>query len=271
MTTPVPVFLYHAVQEDPPDWIAPLTVTPRAFKEQLDRIADAGLTVLPLRRLVAAQLGGPPLPPRCAVLTFDDGFADFYWTVAPVLAARELPATLYVTTGAVHTPGRPPEGSLLPPAAMLNWRQITTLDALGIEIGGHSRTHPQLDTLSGHELGDEVVDCKWELEEALGHPVASFAYPHGYSSPAVRRRVRRAGWSSAVSVGSAFSSTADCPLRISRLMVRADTPPEQFRAWTEGAGAPVAPYPERLRTKGWRGYRRVRAALGRPVGGPPGT
>ncbi len=265
----VPVFLYHSVSDDPPSWIAPFTVTPRVFGEQLDRIADAGLTVVPLRRLVAALRGGPPLPPRSAVLTFDDGFADFYWTVTPVLTDRELPATLYITTGAVHPPGGTARGSLLPPAKMLNWRQIATLDACGIEIGGHTRTHPQLDTLSGRRLCDEVAGCKRDLEELLSHPVDAFAYPHGYSSPSARRKVQKAGWSSATSVGNAFSSARDDVLRISRLMVRADTPPDLFQAWTRGEGAPVAPFPERLRTRGWRAYRRLRAGVGRPVGGPP--
>jgi peptidoglycan/xylan/chitin deacetylase (PgdA/CDA1 family) len=266
---PVPVFLWHSVSSDPPSWIAPFTVTPRAFAEQLDRIADSGLTVVPLRRLVAALRGGPALPPRSAVLTFDDGFADFYWSVVPLLTARELPATLYVTTGAVHPPGSRAGGSLLPPAAMLNWRQLATLDACGIEVGGHSRTHPQLDTLPGRRLCEEVAGCKRDLEQVLAHPVTAFAYPHGYSSAAVRRKVHKAGWSSAAAVGPAFSSLADDPLRISRLIVRADTPPQLFQAWARGEGATVAPYREQLRTKGWRAYRRLRAGLGRPVGGPP--
>ncbi|GAA1235623.1 hypothetical protein GCM10009665_27260 [Kitasatospora nipponensis] len=267
--TAVPVLLYHSVSADPPSWIAPFTVSPQVFTEQLDRLADSGRTVVPLRRLVAAQRGGPPLPENCAVLTFDDGFADFYWTVAPLLSERGLPATLYLTTGAVHPPGEEPPGSLLPPAEMLNWRQITTLDAYGFELGGHTRTHPQLDTLARGRLCEEVSGCKDVMEEALGHPVTSFAYPHGYSSAAVRRKVRAAGWTSACAVANQFSSQADDPLRIARLMVRADTGATQFESWVQGRGAPVAPRPEQLRTKGWRLYRRTRAALGRPVGGPP--
>ncbi|WP_457027900.1 polysaccharide deacetylase family protein [Kitasatospora sp. P5_F3] len=267
--TVVPVFLYHSVSDDPPPWIAPFTVTPHVFAEQLDRIADAGRTVVPLHRLVAAIRGGPALPAGSAVLTFDDGFADFYWTVAQLLTERGLPATLYVTTGAVHPPGGEAAGSLLPPAPMLSWRQVVTLDACGVEIGAHTRTHPQLDTLPGRWLASEIVGCRQELEDLLGHPVTSFAYPHGYSSATVRRQVSEAGFSSATAVLNAFSSGNDDPLRIARLMVRADTPPEQFRSWTRGEGAPVAPLPERLRTKGWRFYRRARAAVGSPVGGPP--
>lgn len=267
--TPVCVFLYHSVSRDPPGWIAPVTVSPDDFEEQLDRIADSGRTVVPLSRLVSALHGGPRLPPRCAVLTFDEGFADFYWTVAPQLTARGLPATLYVTTGAVHTPGATRDGSLLPPAPMLTWRQIATLDACGVEIGGHTVTHPQLDTLPAAWVRNEVTESKRRLEDVLGHPVSAFAYPHGYSSATVRREVREAGWTSAAAVENAFSSAADDPLRIARLTVRADTPPDLFRRWTEGEGAPLAPVRERARTRGWRLYRRVRAALGQPVGGPP--
>ncbi|GAA2748155.1 MULTISPECIES: polysaccharide deacetylase family protein [Kitasatospora] len=266
--TVVPVFLYHSVSTDPPSWIAPFTVTPNTFSAQLAQIAASGLTIIPLRQLVSALRGGPPVPDRSCVLTFDDGFADFYWTVAPVLSEKGLPATLYVTTGAIHPPGGPPSGSALPPAQMLNWRQVTTLDALGVEIGGHTRTHPQLDTLPAARLHDEIVDSKKQLEDAVSHQIHSFAYPHGYSSAAVRRKVAEAGYSSAAAVRNALSSPADEPLRIARLMVMADTSAERFAEWTRGRGAPAAPMPESVRTRAWRMYRRARAAFGTPPGGP---
>lgn len=265
---PVPVFVYHSVSADPPAWIAPFTVHPRAFTEQLDILAENGRVVVPLRQLVAAMSGGPPLPPASAVLTFDDGFADFYTMVAPLLIERGLPATLYVTTGALGRAGAPDRqegrGSLFPPAVMLTWSQVAELDALGVEIGGHSRTHPQLDTLPRRLAREEIEGCRSRLEDALGHPVRSFAYPHGYSSPSVRHLVREAGWTSATAVRFAFSSGGDEALRIARLMVRADTDPERFWAWSRGAGAPVAPFTEGARTTVWRAYRRLRAGIRRP-------
>ncbi|MFJ3096931.1 polysaccharide deacetylase family protein [Streptomyces hydrogenans] len=263
--TAVPVFLYHSVSPDPPSWIAPFTVRPGRFAEQLETIADSGLSIVPLRRLVAAQRGGPPLPDRSAVLTFDDGFADFHSTVLPLLAFHGLPATLYVTTGALR--GRPgwTAGTVFPPGSrMLSLRQLVELDGYGVEIGGHTRTHPQLDILPADRVRDEVAGCGRELEDLLGHRVVSFAYPHGYSSPAVREQVRTAGWSSATAVRDAFSSADDEPLRIARLMVRADTDRDTFRRWTTGSAAPVAPFPEGARTRGWRAYRRMRARLNVP-------
>ncbi|MFJ1751320.1 polysaccharide deacetylase family protein [Kitasatospora sp. NPDC088134] len=270
MTT-IPVFLYHSVSDHPPQWLAPYTVSPRAFKLQLDRIQDAGRRIVPLRRLVAALHGGPALPPDAAVLTFDDGYADFYWTVAPELADRGLAATLYLTVGAIHPPGRRAGGSLLPATPMLNWRQVTTLDTLGIEIGGHSVTHVPLDTVYGRRLDEEITGCKHRLEDALGHPATAYAYPHGYSSRAVRAKVRTAGWTSAAAVENRLSTENDDPLRISRLMVHQDTPARVFDRWALGRGARLAPAPESLYTRAWRSYRRVRTALGSPVGGPPQT
>lgn len=268
----VPVFLYHSVSDDPPGWLAPFTVSPRAFVEHLDLIADSGLRVVPLRQLVAALLGGPALPPRSAVLTFDDGYADFAATVSPLLTARGLPATLYVTTGALRAPGAQPGGGPFPRVATLSWAQLRDLDAAGVEIGGHSRTHPQLDTLPRASVRAEVGGCKREIEDALGHPVVSFAYPHGYSSRGVRAVVAQAGWTSAAAVrGTAFSSNRDEPLMFARLMVRADTGRERFGLWTRGQGAPVAPFAERLRSKGWRAYRRALAATGRPYRALPAS
>ncbi|MFE5907705.1 polysaccharide deacetylase family protein [Streptomyces wedmorensis] len=255
----VPVFLYHSVAVDPPSWIAPFTVSPRTFAEQLGMIVDSGLRVVPLRSLVAAQRGGEALPERAAVLTFDDGFADFRATVLPLLVRWRLPATLYVTTGGLG--GGPEDGPFPPGSRMLSRGQLGELDAAGVEIGGHTRTHPQLDVLPGGPLREEVGECGRELADVLGHEVTAFAYPHGYSSRAVRARVREAGWTSAAAVREAFSSAADDPWRIARLMVRADTDRDRFREWTRGAGAPVAPFPEGVRTKGWRAYRRTRARL----------
>ncbi|WP_367824559.1 polysaccharide deacetylase family protein [Streptomyces sp. LMG1-1-1.1] len=258
----VPVFLYHSVAVDPPSWIAPFTVSPRTFAEQLGMIADSGLRIVPLRALVAAQRGGAPLPERAAVLTFDDGFADFRATVLPLLVRWGMPATLYVTTGGPV--GGAAGGPFPPGSRMLSRGQLAELDAAGVEIGGHTRTHPQLDVLRAGRLREEVAGCVRELEDVLGHPVTAFAYPHGYSSRAVRAQVRAAGWTSAAAVRDAFSSVGDDPWRIARLMVRADMGRERFREWTSGAGAPVAPFPEGVRTRGWRAYRRTRERLNVP-------
>ncbi|MEU0372655.1 polysaccharide deacetylase family protein [Streptomyces sp. NPDC006283] len=263
MPEAIPVLLYHAVMDDPPAWIAEFTVTPKQFGDQLDVVVASGRTPIIVGTLVDALTGrGGPLPPRPVVLTFDDGFADLPGPTAEALAGRRLPATAYLTTGAV-TPGR---SSLLPPAPMMTLSRAPLLEQYGLEVGAHTVTHPQLDTLPPQALRRELREAKAELEDVLGHAVAHLAYPHGYNSRAVRRAAQAAGYTSAVAVRHALSSERDEAYRIARLIVRRGHTVADVEAWMAGrGGVRVAPFPDALPTVGWRMYRRARAVA---KGGP---
>ncbi|MFF8291159.1 polysaccharide deacetylase family protein [Streptomyces sp. NPDC016309] len=262
MKVPVPVLLYHAVTDDPPPWIAEFSVTPRDFAAQLDAVVASGRTPVPLSALAGHLRGKGELPPRPVVLTFDDGFADLPGPTAEALAARDLPATAYLTTGAI-TPGR---ACLLPPAPMMALAEAPLLEQYGIEVGAHTVTHPQLDTLPARQVRRELRDAKAVLEDVLGHEVAHLAYPHGYNNGAVRRAASDAGYASAVAVRHALSSDADETYRIARLIVRRTHTVADVEAWMAGRGARTAPYRDSPATVGWRLYRRARATLrGRPA------
>lgn len=261
MRAPIPVLLYHAVMDDPPAWIAEFTVTPRDFAAQLDAVVASGRTPVHLSALAGRLTGKGDLPPRPVVLTFDDGFADLPGPTAEALAARDLPATAYLTTGAI-TPGR---ACLLPPAPMMALPEAPLLEQYGMEVGAHTVTHPQLDTLRPREVRRELRDCKAVLEDVLGHEVAHLAYPHGYNNRAVRRAALDAGYASAVAVRHALSSDADETYRIARLIVRRTHTVADIENWMAGRGARSAPYRDSPATVGWRLYRRARATVrGRP-------
>ncbi|MEV7088322.1 polysaccharide deacetylase family protein [Streptomyces sp. NPDC093085] len=251
--------------DDPPGWIAEFTVTPRDFAAHLDAVVASGRTPVPVSTLVGHLARGTPLPPRPVVLTFDDGFADLPGPTAEALAARALPATAYLTTGAI-TPGR---GSLLPPAPMMALAQAAALESYGVEVGAHTVTHPQLDTLRAPVLRRELRASKEVLEDALGHEVAHLAYPHGYNSRAVRRAAEDAGYASAVAVRHALSSGRDEVYRIARLIVRRTHTAADVAAWMAGGAAAgerarVAPYRDSPATFGWRLYRGARARVKGP-------
>lgn len=254
---PLAVLLYHMVSDDPPPWVAPLTVSTRTFLDQLDAVAASGRPVVTASQVVAARRGGPALPPEAVALTFDDGFRDFAQTVVPALGARGLPAALFVTTGAL----RPHHRSVLPDAPMLSLNEVVDLDLQGIEICSHAHVHDQLDTLPPQRIVQELLIPKWILEEALGHEVPLFAYPYGYSSREVRDQTRARGYLGAFAVRNAFSPADDDPYRIARLMVCHDTAPETFACWLKGTGAPMASPWEHPKTRLWRQYRRSRARL----------
>jgi len=256
--TIIPILLYHSVHTDPPDWIAPFTVSPANFVRHIELIHESGRTAMTASDLVRALRHEIPLPERPVVVTFDDGFADFA-NAAAVLAEHLVPATLYVTTGAMRGRGPLPDDMALPAATMLDWSQLPELVEQGIEIGAHTHTHPQLDILRSPAAADEIVRSKHMLEDALGREVPSFAYPHGFQSTRIRRLVADSGHHSACAVINALSSESDDPYALARLTVRNDTRSEDIAAWLSGDNARVAPHRERWRTTAWRCYRRMGA------------
>ncbi|WP_461083558.1 polysaccharide deacetylase family protein [Streptomyces deserti] len=246
--------------EDPPAWIAEFTVTPRQFAAHLDAIVASGRTPVTIGTVADHLAGRAPLPPRPVLLTFDDGFADLPGPTAEALAERALPATAYLTTGAIAPGGR----SLLPPAPMMPLARAAELERYGMEIGSHTVTHAQLDTLPTRRLAYELRTSKAVLEDALGHPVRHLAYPHGYNSPRVRAMAARTGYETATAVRHALSSDRDERYRIARLIVRRGHTIADVEGWLAGGGARIAPYRDGPRTIAWRWYRRARAVVHGP-------
>jgi len=259
----IPILSYHTITADPRPGIAPLAVTPDQFERHLDLVVAGGFTALTVSDLTARLDAGEALPPRTLVLTFDDGYEDNLTVAAPMLEARKLAATVYVTTGVL--PGSPQPARGPAPGRMLEWDRLAELEAAGIEVGAHSHTHPQLDLLPRAEAASEIRRCKGLLEDSLGHAVDSFAYPHGYATPWVREEVRRCGFRSACGVRNAFSHEEDSRWMAARLTVRATTTAAQVQCWLDGSGAPLAGRLEHLRTRAWRATRRVRQLPFSPI------
>lgn len=254
MTSRVPILQYHAVSDDPPGWIAPYTVSPATFAAHLDVVAASGRVPLTVSQYVDGRREGT-LPERPVLITADDGFADFASNAQPILAERDLPSTLYVTTGALADRRA---DSVLPPAAMLRSADLAELEAAGVEIGAHSHTHRQLDLLPGHAVAEEVSFSRDLLADVLGHRIRSFAYPYDLWRARVRRLVAEAGFDSASAGGEAYSSARDHPLALSRLSIRADTSAATVAAWMSGSGAGVLTPRRRVRAFGRRQIRLVR-------------
>ena len=108
------------------------------------------------------------------------------------------------------------------------------------------------------QVEHEVRHSRQLLAEALGHPVRSFADPHGYHGARVRDQAVAAGFDSATAVGNGLSSDADDPFAITRLTVTTDMDTDTVRRALDGDHPAIGPCPERIRTKVWRTYRRAR-------------
>jgi peptidoglycan/xylan/chitin deacetylase (PgdA/CDA1 family) len=186
----VPILMYHYVRvnPDPRDQLGfGLSVTPANFAQQMDALAAAGIQPITVADLAGAVLGQNGLPARPVVLTFDDGYADFYTNAAPILRAHGFPAAVYVITGKAGSFG------------YLTWEQIEDLDHSGFTMAAHTVNHVPLDQQAPGALAHEIRHSKQSLEEHLHHPVVDFAYPYGKFNSAVEGEVRAAGFTTAAS------------------------------------------------------------------------
>ena len=95
------VLMYHACEDRETDFTRGLAIntTPAHFAAQLDFLRKY-YQIVPL-----PALARDPLPNRAVVITFDDGFRSVYEQAFPLLRARNLPATCYLTTDVLERRG----------------------------------------------------------------------------------------------------------------------------------------------------------------------
>jgi peptidoglycan/xylan/chitin deacetylase (PgdA/CDA1 family) len=262
----VPILMYHSISAQATPRFKEFAVHPDLFVEHMAHLHQQGYTPLTVSEFVKVLSGDnatrSALPKRPVVLTFDDAFADFYTDALSILARYGFVATLYVPTAFVNGTSswlyREGEAH----RQLLNWQQLRQISDAGIECGGHSHYHYQLDTVPLSIARNEIVTSKKLLEERLAKPVASFAYPFGYYTAPVRRLVQAAGYTSACAVKFGMSSTTSNPFALSRLIVGANTSVEDLHALLNGQGlSAIKGTYARARTLVWQMVRRGLASL----------
>lgn len=220
-------------------------------------LAAAQYTPITVTRLAKAMTQqDQPLPARPVAITFDDGFADFVGAALPILQQYGFVATMYVATAFIGATSRwlRREGEADRP--MMTWADIRDLSRYGIECGGHTQTHPQLDLVASASAWQEITCCKDVLEHHIGDKVVSFAYPYGYWDARVRRLVQAAGYTSACAVRYTISSLQDDRFALARLIVTDDLDPVKFAAVLRGGYRQLHPLAHRVRATVWRLVRR---------------
>src|SRR3989441_762858 len=183
-------------------------ITPAAFEAQMKELKDRGITVISMQDLLAWKRGEKNIPPRCAVITFDDGYKSQYEVAWPVMKKYGYPFTMFIYTEGVR-------GGSLGGGGAITWEQLADMRDNGVDIEAHSATHQDL--REGHTITlaspggkktrtkltgpqyeqwvrNEVVGSKELLEQRLGIKVNCFAVPFGNYNEHVKEIARNAGF-----------------------------------------------------------------------------
>ncbi len=183
------VLLFHDVSPDLEGKFPGNTLSPDRFQQLMRRLAKAGYTGVSARDWWDAHHGGPALPRKPVVITFDDGYSSITDHALPVLRSLGFRATVFIVTNRIGGINEwDSEWRKLP---LMDADQIRYWAALGIEFGSHSARHRDLTQMTPHELEQDISLSKDELSNLLQTRVTSFAYPWGRQNPTVRRIVGR--------------------------------------------------------------------------------
>ena len=243
----VRIFGYHRVVDAPDDV---LSVTPDAFAEHMARLAASDVEPVSLTRaldlLDAGRVTG-----RYACVTFDDAYRDNLEHAVPVLERLGIPATIFAPTAIVD--GQASYHWYRSPPPALGWSELRALADGGlVDVQAHTRTHPRLPRTSLRQARAEIVAGKAELEQRLGRPVTTLAYPAGQVGPREVALVEAAGYRAGLTTEPGVNdATTPRPL-LRRTMIYWGDRAEEFEARLHG-GFDTSP-----RLRSWLHARRVR-------------
>jgi len=172
--------MYHSISTAPELDDRPYYRTrthPPVFRRQIEFLSRNGYQSIGLSAAIHGLDCGFPSTEKPVVITFDDGYADFYTEAYPVLCQYGYTATVFLPTAYIGDTPRHFENT-----ACLTWNQVRELSRDGVEFGSHSVTHTQLACLSVAKLQDELRDSKAAIEDKTAVDVTSFAYPGAFPS-----------------------------------------------------------------------------------------
>ena len=177
------ILTYHAIDQRQ----SIISLTPEKFHWQMEALARHKLKGISLAGAFEHFSQAGRFPERSVVLTFDDGYRSVFEQALPVMSTLGFSGTAFIPTdfigmSAEQAQRRQPDLD----RDMMNWRHLETLQQSGFEIGAHSMSHADLTRTPMAVTQRELVAAGQCLEQRIGRPVRSFAYPFGRYNQQVR-------------------------------------------------------------------------------------
>ena len=187
MSSYIPVLTYHSIDSSG----SVISLSLDQFQRHMAFLAESGFSVLSLGTVLKRLHNQEGFPDKSVVITFDDGFKNFFAAALPVLMRYRFPATVFLVTGMCgkdnYWAGQLPS---IPRLEMLEWKEVEAAAHQGIEFGAHTVSHPNLSLLPKEQYVEEILDSKAMIQDRLGQEVDFFAYPYGILNPEIHGVIR---------------------------------------------------------------------------------
>jgi len=172
----VPILMYHSIKEQvgTTQPYYETNTAPEIFTIHMEFLSGKGYSAVSLEDALQSLSSGEDVT-KCVVITFDDGFRDFYLAAYPILRKFGFVATVFLATGLIND-----QRLQWKSADLMTWSEVRELQSCGIRFGSHTVNHPELEKLGEKQIGREVGQSKQTLEDKLGLPIKSFAYPYAF-------------------------------------------------------------------------------------------
>lgn len=211
----VPIFVYHYVEyvKDQKDTTRKsLAITPNVFEAQMVTLKEDGYSFITFKDVERYLRGVQKLPEKPIIITFDDGYEDFYTDVFPIIKKHSIQVTQYLVVNFIGNPN------------YLKDEQIRILIKSGlIEFGSHTLTHVNLKSVPAAQAQYEISKSKSSLERIYKMPISTFAYPYGSYTEEISQFVEKAGYSTAVTTEDGITIKKDERFRLKRVHPGIDT------------------------------------------------
>ena len=244
----IPILMYHSISDAGENGTHPYYQTntsPSVFAEQMKFLHEYGYKVINvpdainrLEKKAGESLKKAPGPgSKYVVITFDDGFQDFYTQAFPVLERYGFTSTVYLPTAFIKNSSR----RIFRNKLCLTWDEVQELHKRGILFGSHTINHPALADLKNEEIENEIKQSKEEIENTLGTAVDSFSYPYAFPdengafTKQVRNTLEKCGYKNGVCtrIGTLTECIND-KFFLSRIPVNSCDDARLFKAKLEG-------------------------------------
>jgi peptidoglycan/xylan/chitin deacetylase (PgdA/CDA1 family) len=190
------------------------------LEKQLTVLAESGRVLSYESALALLEAGETPDGNRF-VLTFDDGYEDFYTCVFPLLQQLDLPAILFVTTGFVEEGTAYPLAKTPFVARPATWAMLARMHESGlVTLGAHTHTHPWLPDEARERIVEELEQPAKLFQMRLGLEVKHFAYPGAFWDETTEQLIKDYHVSAVIGTGRKATAAGFNPYRIPRQPVR---------------------------------------------------